>query len=93
MRLCFCAEIWKKQQWLSTRLICYEKQNDETIIINYDNYKFRKKNKNDNYLKYTDALIEFFWFENSDAIDHHHDMIKVKTWHASNARNSHNINV
>ncbi len=50
-----------------------------------------RKNKNDNCLKYTDALIELLWFENSDVINHHHDMMKVKTWHASDARNSCNI--
>ena len=52
-----------------------------------------RKNESDNYLKYTDVFIEFFWFKNSDVIDHHHDMMKVKTWHASNARNSCNIDV
>ncbi len=52
-----------------------------------------RKNKNNNYLKYTDVLIEFLWFENSDMINHYHDMMKVKTWHASNTRNSHNINI
>ena len=52
-----------------------------------------RKNKNNNYLKYINALIEFLQFENSDVIDHHHDMMKVKTWHANDARNSHNIDV
>ena len=52
-----------------------------------------KKNESNNYLRYTDALIELLWFENSDVINHHHDMMKVKTWHASDARNSYNINV
>ena len=58
------------------------------IIINSE-----KKNESDNCLKYIDAFIELFWFENSDVIDHHHDMMKVETWHASDARNSHNIDV
>ena len=58
------------------------------IIVNSE-----KKNESDNYLKYIDALIEFFWFENSNVIDHHHDMMKMKTWHANDARNSYNINV
>ena len=38
-----------------------------------------RKNKRDDCLRYTDALIELFWFWNSDVIDHHHDMMKVKT--------------
>ena len=58
------------------------------IVINSE-----KKNKNDNYLKYINALIELLWFENLNVINHHHDMMKVKTWHASNARNSHNIDI
>ncbi len=52
-----------------------------------------RKNESDNYLRYTDALIELLQFENSDVVDHHHDMMKVETWHASDIRNSHNINV
>jgi len=38
-----------------------------------------RKNKNDNCLKYINAFIELLQFENSDAVDHHHDMMKVKT--------------
>ncbi len=38
-----------------------------------------RKNKNDNYLKYINTFIELLQFENSDVINHHHDMIKVKT--------------
>ena len=58
------------------------------IIINLE-----RKNENNNYLKYINALIKFFWFENSNTVDHYHDIMKVKTWHTSDARNSHNINV
>ena len=58
------------------------------IIINSE-----KNNENNNYLKYIDAFIKFFQFENLNVIDHHHDIMKVKTWHASDARNSHNIDV
>ncbi len=52
-----------------------------------------RKNKRDDCLRYTDALIELLWFWNSGVIDHHHDMMKVETWHASNARNHCNISV
>ena len=38
-----------------------------------------RKNESDNCLRYTGALIELLQFRNSDVIDHHHDMMKVKT--------------
>ena len=38
-----------------------------------------RKNKRDDCLRYTDAFIELLQFQNSDAVDHHHDMMKVKT--------------
>jgi len=38
-----------------------------------------RKNKSDNCLRYTDALIELLQFGNSGVVDHHHDMMKVKT--------------
>ena len=38
-----------------------------------------RKNKSGNCLRYTDALIELLQFGNSGAVDHHHDMMKVKT--------------
>ena len=51
-----------------------------------------KKNKSNNYLKYIDAFIKLLRFRNSSAVNHHHDIMEVKTWHVNNVRNPRNIN-
>ena len=58
------------------------------IVVNSE-----RKNESNNCLKYINAFIEFFWFENLSMINHHYNMMKMKTWHTSNARNSCNINI
>ncbi len=50
-----------------------------------------RKDESGNCLRYTGALIELLRFGNSGAVDHHHGMVEVETWHASDARNPRNI--
>ena len=52
-----------------------------------------RKDESGNCLRYTGALIELLRFGNSGAVDHHHGMVEVETWHASDARNPYNINI